>query len=243
MEIVRFNEFCKILNTDYNRLNSNLYRFNFALKSFNNSPYECGCGKTHYLNEHHTEMRWHGKPLPIVGNIEEMIIQDCKTDCSFINYVKNKGFYFYKYKTIYSAKLPKSYIDSNFGNTDLTSKDEIKKKYKDIAKFYNNYKFYEYYKKGSKKLIISSQIQKQFIGIINLDKDLENLSNNLSNEPYRVLLVGIITFKFMSVKQMNRVHKDMTKIYDIGKVLKFEKKLMIALENLLDDNLGDFENF
>tara|TARA_X000000950_G_C13725248_1_gene581936 strand:- start:60 stop:791 length:732 start_codon:yes stop_codon:yes gene_type:complete len=243
MEIVRFNEFCKILNTDYNRLNSGLYGFNFALKSFNHSPYECGCGKTHYLNEHHTEMRWHGKPLPIVGNIEEMIIQDRETDCSFINYVKNRGFYFYKYKTIYSARIPKSYTDSDFGKTDSISKDEIKKKYKDIAKFYNNYNFYEYYKKGRKKPIISPEIQKQFKGIIKLDRDLENLSDSLSNETYRVLLVGIITYKFMSVKQMHKVHKDMTKIYDIGKVLKFEKKLMIALENLLDDNLGDFENF
>jgi hypothetical protein len=246
MKKINYRDFCNETGFTDNLL-ENYLPFNFALKTFNGAKYDCGCGKIHILHEEFTRLYWHGKPLALVGNIEEVIASDNKSNCGYINYIKNTGSFFYKYTTLISAKIPKTLNDDFIGENkenlfDKFTKDEIKEKYKNISKFYNEYEFIESFKNFNKKLVVTVKIQKHFKKIIKLDKKLFELSSGLSHEPYRVLLVGAISYKFLKIETMKKVHKDLERILKLIKKNNIDLDLEVAIENILDDHLGELEN-
>jgi len=246
MKKVNYRDFCN--STGFvDSLLENYLSFNFALKSFNGEKYSCGCGRTHVLDDEITRIYWHGKPLALVGNIEEIIASDNKSNCGYINYIKNTGKFFYKYTTLISAKIPKILNEDTVLNDednilDKLNKNQIKERYKDISKFYNQYEFIESFKNSNKKFKITVKIQKHFKKIIELDKKLSELSVGLSYEPYRVLLVGAISYKFLKIETMKKVHKDLERILKLVKKNKMDFDLETAIENILDDHLGKLEN-
>ena len=83
-------------------------------------------------------------------------------------------------------------------------KSEIQKRYKKVAKFFNNYKIIDYTNIGQKKIA-----QKQMEDIVNVvDKNLAEVSAGTKNTPYRILVVGMISFKLISKEQVIKVHND-----------------------------------
>ena len=116
----------------------------------------------------------------------------------------------------------------------------IRKNYKNIASFYNSYKFIDYSKKANRKIA-----KKQMLAIVNLDKNLEDMEyyfNERSSqidsdisEPvdYGIILVGIITFKMMKKETLKKVNLDLKKLYRKGEESEFPVELMAALERVL----------
>ena len=116
----------------------------------------------------------------------------------------------------------------------------IRKNYKNIASFYNSYKFIDYSKKANRKIA-----KKQMLAIVNLDKNLEDMEyyfNERSSqidsdisEPvdYGIILVGIITFKMMKKETLKKVNLDLKKLYRKGEETEFPVELMAALERVL----------
>ena len=75
--------------------------------------------------------------------------------------------------------------------------------------------------------------------IVNVvDKNLSEVSAGTENTPYRILVVGMITFKLISKEQVIKVHNDLRKLYKKGKLLEFDNRLMTALKKILDDDVG-----
>ena len=116
-------------------------------------------------------------------------------------------------------------------------KDFIHKHYKIIASFYNNYKFIDYTKKINRKTA-----KKQMLDIVNiLDKNLEIMEDffaqdeTSSDDPidYKIILIGIITFRLMKKETLNEVSKDLKKLYLKGEQSEFPMELMTALEKVL----------
>ena len=116
-------------------------------------------------------------------------------------------------------------------------KDFIHKHYKIIASFYNNYKFIDYTKKINRKTA-----KKQMLDIDNiLDKNLEIMEDFIaqdetsSDDPidYKIILIGIITFRLMKKETLNEVSKDLKKLYLKGEQSEFPMELMTALEKVL----------
>ena len=110
----------------------------------------------------------------------------------------------------------------------------IRKNYKNIASFYNSYKFIDYTKKANRKIA-----KKQMLAIINLDKNLEDMEYYFNDsdisEPvdYGIILVGIITFKMMKKETLKKVNLDLKKLYRKGEESEFPVELMAALERVL----------
>ena len=142
-----------------------------------------------------------------------------------------------------SRSTPKTYTENyketysetdNSGSSEIMPKPEIQRRYKIIANFYNNYKLIDYGKIKNKKVA-----QKQMEDIVNVvDKNLSEISAGTANTPYRILIVGMVTFKLLSANQIKKVHQDLGKMYELGQRLQFDDRLMNALRNILDDNAG-----
>ena len=142
-----------------------------------------------------------------------------------------------------SRSTPKTYTENyketysetdNSDSSEIMPKPEIQRRYKIIAKFYNNYKFIDYGKIKNKKVA-----QKQMEDIVNVvDKNLSEISAGTANTPYRMLIVGMVTFKLLSTNQIKKVQQDLGKMYELGQRLQFDDRLMNALRNILDDNAG-----
>ena len=140
------------------------------------------------------------------------------------------AFFFYKIFT--SKKETISNADKLFPKK--ISKPEIKERYGIIAKFYNNYKTIDYKKISEKKIA-----QKQMEDLVNIvDKNLAAISAGTENTPYRILVVGMITFKLIKKEQVITVHNHLRELQKIGELLEFDSRLMAALENILNDNVG-----
>ena len=140
------------------------------------------------------------------------------------------AFFFYKIFT--SKKETISNADKLFPKK--ISKPEIKERYGIIAKFYNNYKTIDYKKISEKKIA-----QKQMEDLVNIvDKNLAAISAGTENTPYRILVVGMITFKLIKKEQVITVHNNLRELQKIGELLKFDSRLVAALENILNDNVG-----
>ena len=140
------------------------------------------------------------------------------------------AFFFYKIFT--SKKETISNADKLFPKK--MSKPEIKERYGIIAKFYNNYKTIDYKKISEKKIA-----QKQMEDLVNIvDKNLAAISAGTENTPYRILVVGMITFKLIKKEQVITVHNNLRELQKIGELLEFDSRLVAALENILNDNVG-----
>ena len=140
------------------------------------------------------------------------------------------AFFFYKIFT--SKKETISNADKLFPKK--ISKPEIKERYGIIAKFYNNYKTIDYKKISEKKIA-----QKQMEDLVNIvDKNLAAISAGTENTTYRILVVGMITFKLIKKEQVITVHNNLRELQKIGELLKFDSRLVAALENILNDNVG-----
>lgn len=110
-------------------------------------------------------------------------------------------------------------------------KQTIQKKYKAIAKFYNNYKFIDYSDPKNKKILT-----KQMNDIINVvDKNLNEASELSQNTSYRMLLVGMITFKHLTKEKFIEVNNDLNKLYKLGHELEFNTTFMSALGRVIND--------
>ena len=110
-------------------------------------------------------------------------------------------------------------------------KELIQKKYKIIASFYNNYKFIDYTKKTSRKTA-----KKQLSDIVNvLDENLSEMVEFFDHREvdYKIILVGIITFKHIKKETLNKVHLDLKKVYELGQEIDLGSELMGALERIL----------
>ena len=128
-------------------------------------------------------------------------------------------------------------LSSNENKTKSEAKKRsefIQKNYKTIASFYKNYKFIDYTKKTNRKIA-----KKQMLAIISLDKNLEDMEYFFNesdiSEPvdYKIILVGIITFKMMKKETLNKVNLDLKKLYHKGEESEFPVELMAALERVL----------
>ena len=116
-------------------------------------------------------------------------------------------------------------------------KDFIRKHYKIIASFYNNYKFIDYTKKTNQKIA-----KKQMLDIVKvLDRNLEIMEDFFSQDEteskvpvnYLFILVGVTSFKLMKKETLNKVNKDLKKLYLKGEQSEFPMELMTALEKVL----------
>ena len=122
-------------------------------------------------------------------------------------------------------------------------KNFIKKHYKIIASFYNNYRFIDYTKKENRKIA-----KKQMLQVINvLGKNLEIMEDyfNNNNETsleinYHIILAGIITFKMMTKETLNKVNKDLKKLYDLNQKSDLPDELLTSIERILTP-LGYFD--
>jgi len=118
---------------------------------------------------------------------------------------------------------------------EAKKRDEfIRKNYKIIASFYKNYKFIDYTKKSNRKIA-----KKQMLAIVSLDKNLESMEDYFNDSDisapvdYKIILVGIITFKMMKKETLNKVNLDLKKLYHKGQESDFPIELMAALEKVL----------
>ena len=116
-------------------------------------------------------------------------------------------------------------------------KQTIQNKYKAIAKFYNTYKFIDYSNPKNKKILTQ-----QMKGIVNIvDKNLDEISEiNEKKISYRMLLVGMITFKHVNKERFIKVNKDLIKLYKLGEEVGFNGTFMSALERVLNEQ-NEFE--
>ena len=116
-------------------------------------------------------------------------------------------------------------------NEKKLRKQLIQKKYKSIAKFYNNYKFIDYSNPRNKKILT-----RQMNDIINIvDKNLKEASELSDNTSYRLLLVGIITFKHLTKEKFIEVNNDLIKLHKLGEDLGFDRTFMSALERVINE--------
>lgn len=107
----------------------------------------------------------------------------------------------------------------------------IQKKYKIIAKFYNNYKFIDYSDPKNKKIL--TQQMNDIVNVV--DKNLNEASSLSQNTSYRMLLVGMITFKHFTKERFIEVNNDLKKLYKLGEELEFNRTFMSALGRVIND--------
>jgi len=89
------------------------YKSNSFLNLYSQTPYSCGCGKTHrYVSDSDiasdiTRMWWYSSGLN-----KEMILQH--QGCTFLNYIKMEGAFKVTFNTLYSANVLKIKRDSEY---------------------------------------------------------------------------------------------------------------------------------
>ena len=78
--------------------------------------------------------------------------------------------------------------------------------------------------------------------IVNVvDKNLhEAVQINEREISYRMLLVGMITFKHVTKERFKEVNIDLIKLYKLGEEVRFNGAFMSALERILDEQ-NEFE--
>lgn len=115
---------------------------------------------------------------------------------------------------------------------EKNKKLEIQKRYKQIANFYNTYKIIDYGEKGNQKIA-----KKQMEDIVNVvKKNIDELKELTQDTETIYLIVGMITFKHTTKDVVKKVNKDLKKLYDLGQLLAFDRRLMHALEDILGDD-------
>ena len=120
----------------------------------------------------------------------------------------------------------------NFEKEKKERKKALQDKYKAIAKFYNNYKFIDYSNPKNKKIL--TQQMKDIVNVV--DKNLhEAVQINERKISYRMLLVGMITFKHVTKERFKEVNIDLIKLYKLGEEVRFNGVFMSALERILDE--------
>jgi|TARA_B100000586_G_scaffold254381_1_gene215658 hypothetical protein len=190
---------------------------------YGNLGFECGCEEMHGVNSYDVEQIASFRPVKILFKCN-----------SHYTKVRIKGIFRQTCISEWTCKKSIAERKAKSEKKVKISKTEIKKKYKIIAKFYNNYKIIDYSNIGQKKIA-----QKQMEDIVNVvDKNLSEVSAGTENTPYRILVVGMITFKLISKEQVIKVHNDLRKLYKKGKLLEFDNRLMTALKKILDDDVG-----
>lgn len=114
---------------------------------------------------------------------------------------------------------------------EKNKKLEIQKRYKQISNFYNTYKIINYGEKGNQKIA-----KKQMEDIVNVvKKNIDELKELTQDTETIYLIVGMITFKHTTKDVVKKVNNDLKKLYDLGQLLAFDKRLMLALEDILGD--------
>ena len=114
---------------------------------------------------------------------------------------------------------------------EKNKKLEIQKRYKQIANFYNTYKIIDYGKKENQKIA-----KKQMEDIVNVvKKNIDELKELTQDTGTIYLIVGMITFKHTTKDVVKKANNDLKKLYDLGQLLAFDKRLMLALEDILGD--------
>jgi len=109
--------------------------------------------------------------------------------------------------------------------------DEIKKRYKIIAKFYNNYKFNLYKDVSNYKIA-----QKQMNDIVNVvEANLNEIAEGTGTSflDFPMLISGMVYFKFVTKKRVIEVNNDLKEMHNTGERLDFDDKIMGALESIL----------
>ena len=75
--------------------------------------------------------------------------------------------------------------------------------------------------------------------IVNVvEKNLFELSGITNSTKYRMLIVGMITFKHVKKEKVIAVHKDLGKLFEKGTELDFDDRLLNAIEDILDNEAG-----
>ena len=190
---------------------------------YGNLGFDCGCGEMHAVNGYDGEQIASFRPVKILFK--------CK---SHYTKVRIKGIFKQTCISEWACKIPIAEDKTKSKKKLKMQKSEIQKRYKKVAKFFNNYKIIDYTNIGQKKIA-----QKQMEDIVNVvDKNLSEVSAGTENTPYRILVVGMITFKLISKEQVIKVHNDLRKLYKKGKLLEFDNRLMTALKKILDDDVG-----
>ena len=190
---------------------------------YGNLGFDCGCGEMHAVNGYDVEQIVSFRPVKILFK--------CK---SHYTKVRIKGIFKQTCISEWACKIPIAEDKTKSKKKLKMQKSEIQKRYKKVAKFFNNYKIIDYTNIGQKKIA-----QKQMEDIVNVvDKNLSEVSAGTENTPYRILVVGMITFKLISKEQVIKVHNDLRKLYKKGKLLEFDNRLMTALKKILDDDVG-----
>ena len=190
---------------------------------YGNLGFDCGCGEMHAVNGYDVEQIASFRPVKILFK--------CK---SHYTKVRIKGIFKQTCISEWTCKIPIAEGKTKSKKKLKMQKSEIQKRYKKVAKFFNNYKIIDYTNIGQKKIA-----QKQMEDIVNVvDKNLAEVSAGTKNTPYRILVVGMISFKLISKEQVIKVHNDLEELYKKGKLLEFDDSLMNALRKILDDDVG-----
>ena len=189
---------------------------------YSNLGFDCGCGEMHAVNGYDVEQIASFRPVKILFK--------CK---SHYTKVRIKGIFKQTCISEWACKIPIAEGKTKSKKKLKMQKSEIQKRYKKVAKFFNNYKIIDYTNIGQKKIA-----QKQMEDIVNVvDKNLSEVSAK-TGTPYAILLVGMITFKLITKDQVIKVREDLKKLYELGKLLDLNPKLMNALENIINDDAG-----
>ena len=65
--------------------------------------------------------------------------------------------------------------------------------------------------------------------------ELEEFFGQDSDEiDYKIILVGVITFKLMKKETLKKVNLDLIKLHEMGELLDFDHRLMRALRDILN---------
>ncbi len=193
-----------------------------STSGYDNLGFDCGCAEMHAVNGYDVEQIASFRPVKILFK--------CK---SHYTKVRIKGIFRQTCISEWTCKNSIAEGKTKSKKKLKMQKSEIQKRYKKVAKFFNNYKIIDYTNIGQKKIA-----QKQMENIVNVvDKNLSEVSAK-TGTPYLMLQVGMITFKLITKDQLIKVREDLKKLYELGKLLDFNPKLMNALKNILDDDIG-----
>ena len=189
---------------------------------YGNLGFECGCKEMHGVNSYDVEQIASFRPVKILFK------------CNFhYTKVRIKGIFRQTCISEWTCKNSIAEGKTKSKKKLKMQKSEIQKRYKKVAKFFNNYKIIDYTNIGQKKIA-----QKQMEDIVNVvDKNLSEVSAK-TGTPYLMLQVGMITFKLITKDQLIKVREDLKKLYELGKLLDFNPKLMNALKNIINDDAG-----
>ena len=189
---------------------------------YRNLGFDCGCGEMHAINGYDVEQVASFRPVKILFK--------CK---SHYTKVRIKGIFRQTCIPEWTCKVSIAEGKTKSKKKLKIQKSEIQKRYKKVAKFFNNYKIIDYTNIGQRKIA-----QKQMEDLVNVvDKNLSEVSAK-TGTPYLILLTGMITFKLITKDQVIRVREDLKKLYDLGKHLNLSPKLMNALKNILNNDTG-----